>query len=300
MESLWSKWVVTRITDTNPEPCPYLGSDVAEERTLAKWVAKVKGQYRRKTLPEQDIERISSLPGWSWGKKQDAKFNSRAEKWSTWVRVHGKTPKDNNQATVEERPLARWANRYQVLYKKDKLPEYQFIALNQLHGWVWRTTPIGDHGKGRGNMLFKTRVEQWKAFVEKHGRAPTKKESKEVYMWKNRIFNLLRKEKLPDAKVQLLSTLPGWDWSEATSELENYFRMARKWSSWVKFNEKTYPRAQSHNPVEAKLGEWAEWFLQMLKEKQVPEDFLERIHKLPHWTDYLTIMTLPCLKPGVS
>jgi hypothetical protein len=183
--------------------------------------------------------------------------------------------------------MMRRLTTYQILYKKNKLPEYQYIILNQLHGWVWRTASIGDNAQRRGNTIFTARVEQWKAFVQQHGKAPTKKESKELYMWKNRLFSLLRKEKLPDDKVQVLSTLPGWDWSEATSQEEACYRMARKWSSWVKFNEKTYPREQSHNPVECKLGQWARWFLQLVKQKEVPEELLAKIQKLPHWSDYL-------------
>lgn len=276
MESIWANWAVSKITDTNTHPVPYLGSDDQHERNLAKWYKTIKGKYVRGTLRNEEIERLEALPGWSWGKKRDEEFSRKAQMWAKWFEKRGQAPRDSVTASQGERMLARWAKKYQKLCNVKKLDDQHYKVLNEIRGWVW-TLP-----SSRTNVKFDQHLQQWSDYVVQNGAAPTKGP---LFKWFKRIIKMHEAGKLSQDRIQELEALPMWVWGDSTPE---WLKVARRWSSWVRLNEKVFPSPYSTtNPVEAKLGAWASQTKEQVFAGAVPTPIVEELGKIYMWKEYM-------------
>lgn len=270
MEQIWTTWASDKITEYGPEPVPYLGSDDETERRLAKWVTSIKNKFRRNTLSVEDIERISMLPGWSWGRKSDEEFGKKAHKWARYFERHGRIPGE------DEKHLARWATRVCKLKESNKLSPDQVSLLDNIPGWKWKTT--------HATTSFKQRVEDWNGYVNKYQTVPV---NGELHKWRMRMLKEQSSGKLPLDKFEQLSVLPGWAWE---TEEDRHVRTGRKWSAWVSSNQGTFPSPDSStNPVERELGEWACTAKDAYYQGQIGHDLLQALLKLPHWKAFIEI-----------
>ena len=286
MENQWVAWALSRISDQCPDPKPYIGSDDAVERQLAKWVQTVRRQKKRNTLPKDQEEAISRLPGWSWGKNNDEEFSRKVERWSNWYRkTGGSPPRNTSNASVEEKKLALWASRYRNCYRKGKLPEHYYPILNQLQGWSWETRSAKQSSCTKKQKSKGTMINKWEDFVTLNGHKPSKDENKPLYLWRKNVIKKYLSGALKEEQIERFSELPHWDWEDQTPVDQNIL-WCRKWSTWVKLNRKYIPQATSPNPRERELGEWAQYFEQMIRSGQVSDDLLKEMVKISYFKEH--------------
>lgn len=275
MESAWINWATPRITEDHPHPSPYLGSDDPVERGLAKWCRQIKSKMKRHTLSDQEINQYSLLPGWSWGRNADEEFNKRSQRWSLMCHMKGRAPRQHKDATPEEKALHRWELRIQQYHRDGKLPPHHYAVLNQIPGWRWREAPR--------SVPFVNRLQQWTEFVNTNRRQPSVLNAQEAELakWHQRMVSLYLQSKLPERKYQQLSALPGWSWSDVIDE-------AKRWSRWVQMNGGIFPSPSTvTNPMEARLGLWAENFRQDAIQGRFDQETTVRLAKVPHLQTFL-------------
>ena len=277
MERMWIDWAIPRITDAAPHPSPYLGSDDANERNLAKWVKMLRSKMRRGTISEDQKEKLEQLPGWSWGKNHDDEFQRKVRRWGMWYHVHRREPKIAKNSTEEEKCLQRWQSRIQQLHRKGKLPPYHFAVLNHMQGWQWKT---------KTTKSFDEWVDEWKEFASTHQRIPhaDANDTDEASLGKWRKQTLKTRSKLTKAREELLSNLPLWSWNNE----DELFEMARRWTRWVQVNEGVFPSPHStSNPTEAKLGAWAHDLRGALQHEMYPPIVVEKLTKISQLNKFL-------------
>lgn len=275
MDSAWSAWAITKINDTCQHPVPYLGSNDIQERNLAKWYQMMKGKFSRGSLNDEEINRLAALPGWTWAKKKDTEFSRKARLWSKWYLLHGSQPTVSKNSSKEERNLAQWASRYQKLYSQDKLDARQIEAFKSVDGWKWRDSNSKSH------ISFEQRMNSWIAFVQKYERPPT---DGPLYQWRKRMTKLFSENKLSDGKQHQLLNLPLWSWDDVEND---YVKMGKRWSSWVRLNQGVFPSPFSTtNHVEQKLGEWAYQMKQVVQNGEIPIEIIESFNKLYKWREF--------------
>jgi hypothetical protein len=279
MVQRWRLWALPLVSESRPTVIPYLGSDDHNERILAKWYKKIQGRFQRKTLQDEDIMRFEELPGWTWGKNRDAEFGKKAQAWVRFVRTQGRVPRKTNDASHEEKILAAWASRVQRAKNKGALPEQQVIQLDKTQGWTWKKSS-GPH------TSFATRLQEWKAFVNEHGRQPQKGEGP-LFQWRQRLMNDYLGGKLTQERQAVLSELEGWTWDEPNDIL----RQARKWAAWVRTNEGTFPSPDATtNEVEKRLGNFAVQVRNGIFDGTLPEDIKAQIPSISsYWVKFLEL-----------
>jgi hypothetical protein len=276
MDGIWSRWAMSQINETCQHPIPYLGSDNAEERHLAKWHQFMKGKYARGTLTNEEIEQLSSLPGWTWEKKKDSEFNRKAQTWSRWYALNKKVPSISKSSSKEERNLAQWASRCQKLYSQDKLSPHHSQILNQLEGWRWRSSGKKNH------TTFEQRIVEWNEHIQKFNNVPT---DGSLYQWYKRMCKMYNENKLSNEKIHQLQDLEHWSWGNVEND---FVRSGKRWSSWVRLNEGTFPSSHSTtNPVETKLGQWAEQTKQSIMMNSLPCEIIDNLNRLYAWRAYM-------------
>lgn len=271
---MWTRWAATKISEERPTIIPYVGSDDAQERVLAKWYKKVQGRYQRGTLDTMEAQTYESLPGWTWGRSRDAEFGKKAQQWARFYKINRAPPSASTTVSKEEKALASWANRVQVSKAKGTLPEQHKIILDKTDGWVWKTPGT--------SVTFNKRINMWTEFIDTHQRLPDKRDG-EIYQWKQRIVNDYFNGKLRSDRIEIISQLPGWSWGE-----NDPVRMARKWASWVRLNEGNFPSPRSTtNPVEVKLGTWAYEVKMGIMNNQIDQATQEELSKITFWNNFI-------------
>lgn len=277
MENSWVSWAIARITQECPHPSPYLGSDDPVERALAKWCRQMRAKMKRGTLSPQEIDHLSSLPGWSWGRNADEEFQKKLQKWSLFFHMYGKAPRNHKSASAEEKMLHRWELRVQQYFREDRLPPHHYAVLNQLPGWRWKAA-------SSRLIRFSERLQQWTDFVgsnRKHPSADNPDEA-ELARWQQRMVQQHAQGKLDDDKVQKLSGLVGWVWGDIIVE------EAKKWSRWVGSNEGIFPSEGSMtNPVESRLGSWARNVRAELLAGRIDQQTTTKLMNVPHFQTFL-------------
>lgn len=274
----WNHWVQNKISEEKQTIVPYLGSDDKQERLLAVWYKKVQGRHQRQKMTDEEIAMYETLPGWGWGKTRDAEFGKKAQAWARFYRLNGgKPPRASPNASSEEKSLANWASRVQRSKNKGTLPEQQAIQLEKTEGWVWKKS-IGTA------VSFKKRLEAWTAFVNEHGRMPLKSDDSDLFTWRQRMVANAIKGKMSEETQQQLSELPCWEWSA----VEHNIKIGKKWSSWVRLNEGSFPSPHSTtNPVEKKLGMWAVEMRDAIIQHKVDITICNELETFPYWKSFM-------------
>ena len=98
--------------------------------TLGSWLTTQRTAYKKKTLSQDRIRRLESLPGWSWDPLTD-EWNTNFQRLQAYVKKHQAYP------TQSYGPLGTWLNAQRAAYSKKTLSTDRISRLESLSGWLW-------------------------------------------------------------------------------------------------------------------------------------------------------------------
>jgi superfamily II DNA or RNA helicase len=245
-------------------------SQAADGFQLGAWVKKQRS--RRPTLPTERVQRLESLPGWSW--------DSLADRWEeNYAALQDVVARQGHadslyKAVEGERALGTWVNKQRKLYASSALSEDRIGRLEAVPGWSW--APRADQWTDAFAYL--------ESFVgrEHHARVPVDHEENgfRLGQWVTVQRHSFSGSKLGEDRVQRLESLPGWSWDPQTDKWEDGYRRLRNYADHQ-------GAAQLANDLvvdEYPLGAWAARQRSQYARAALDDDRVLRLEAIPGWT----------------
>jgi superfamily II DNA or RNA helicase len=188
---------------------------------LARWVINQRTRFNRGTLESARVERLASLPGWSWS-PDDAAWEEGFECLCRFARGNGCTRPPKNFKDADGYSLGSWAAGQRTAYKRGMLKASRIERLAAIPGWSW--DPYED--------AWEDGFERLRRFsdLNGHARVPSAHREQDGYSlgtWVNNQRSALRRGKLDASRVQRLAALPRWSWNPAEAAWEEGFERLR-------------------------------------------------------------------------
>jgi hypothetical protein len=166
-----------------------------------------------------------------------------------------------------------WLKRQRHLYASGAMPKGRAALLDRLVGFTW--TPDADR--------WGATYDQVAAFVDEHGRIPSRGDDSVLAAWLAAQRLQLRTDRLDPSRAESLARLPGWreSLSTARARVEWEARLAKlaRFQSRYGF----YPDRTSDNAAEAELGRWAHQQRGMYQRSDLSAPRIEALETLPGW-----------------
>ena len=176
---------------------------------LVAWIERSRSNYRKGTLPQDRIEALEALPGWSWS-PGDASREKYVDALWAFAREHGHTQVKQSHVQDGVR-LGTWVAGRRRYYKSGELDSAQVKLLEQLPGWSWN--PRADQELARQSE-FDQMVDALGMFREREGHALVPKKHCESGMrlgsWSASQRMAYAQGRLSPEEVAALEAIDGW------------------------------------------------------------------------------------------
>lgn len=175
--------------------------------SLWTWTHSQRSRYKKNQLSDSRVSKLESLsPEWKW--VDDDKWEIAFSKLQTFVSIYDSVTIPNNYRESDGFLLRSWIQKQRSDYSKGKLNEEKVAKLESVHpSWLW------DPHTDRWHQNY----DDLKFFLETNkGRYPSQnlksREEKSLNTWLERQRSLYRQSTLKQDLVQLLESLPDFEW----------------------------------------------------------------------------------------
>lgn len=170
---------------------------------LGSWVSTQRARHRRGMLPDEQREKLESLPKWSWDPISDL-WETSFELLKQYVAREGSAlvPHGHIESNIN---LGSWVLIQRQFYKKDKMPKDRVNRLESLAGWDW--SPQGSKTEENFQLL--------KQFIREHGNSDVTSvpdASPILKRWVKSMRSKYADGSLDPGLVESLKSLDGWRW----------------------------------------------------------------------------------------
>ncbi len=106
---------------------------------LGSWVTEQRKMYRVGKLSRKRIERLETVPGWTWNVREENNkmWRERLELLKQYTQKHGHPIVPRSYITEDGVKLGRWVGMQRDCYRQGMLSPARIAALESLPGWVW-------------------------------------------------------------------------------------------------------------------------------------------------------------------
>ncbi len=238
---------------------------------LGSWLSTQRMQYRSARLSADRVQRLETLPGWTW----DVHGGRWEEGFSALLRFvaregTARVPQDHIEGQVQ---LGRWLHRQRQAYFAGTLTQEREARLTALPGWTWEP-----HDARWESMLTLLQ-----AFAEKNGHAvvPTDERSGKLLLgrWVDRQRAFYRKGELSPERAARLEALRGWTWNRNESAWDTHYQAVERFA-----RREGHTRLQKHDvESELRIGMWAQNQRGKYNRGVLEPDRIARLEEVPQW-----------------
>jgi len=173
---------------------------------LGSWVATRRTEYNRGDLTSDRIEALDALPGWVWD-PLEKQFQEGLQHMRAYMAQTGRARVPNNYKDETGFNLGSWATSRRMEHRQGNLTSDRIEELAALPGWVWDGV----------EAQFEEGLQQLRAYVEREGHARVQATYKDktgfnLGGWVRYQRTEFQKENLSIERIEVMSSLPGWDW----------------------------------------------------------------------------------------
>jgi hypothetical protein len=230
---------------------------VQKSGSLGIWVTNQRIAYNKKTLSPDRVQRLESLPGWSWDPLVD-EWNKNFTLLKQYIAKHQAYPGQKSGS------LGIWVIRQRRAYIKKTLSPDRVQRLESLKGWSW--DPLVDEWNKNFTLL--------KQYIAKHQAYPGQK-SGSLGGWVTKQRSAYNKKTLSSDRVKRLESLKGWSWDPLVDEWNQNFTLLKQYIA----KHQAYPGQKSGS-----LGEWILTQRRAYKKKTLSPDRVKRLQSLKGWS----------------
>ena len=174
-----------------------------KEGVLAHWLNNQRTAWRKDLLSPERVERLASLPDWTWDWLADT-WEQNFAAFCEFHEKHGHWPRQK-EAGVKVRE-GKWATVQRTAWKNGKLSPEHAARLEALPGWSWGV--LSDTWEQNFAMVAE--------FYSKHQRRPRQRGSGDenrLAVWLGGQRGIHRRGTLAPARAARLEALTGMSWS---------------------------------------------------------------------------------------
>lgn len=250
-----------------------------ENAALGSWLAKQRSDARAGKLPLKRLRKLEELPGWSW-QPLDEKWLETFEILRQYADEFGYAkPPATKDFSYKGRPLGKWVSKQRAFYKSGRLDAERIALLEGLSGWSW--DPFNDE------WMSNYEVAKEIAIKLGHTRFPDSEINPRTGKPLNRwvIEQRSKKPNLPEEKLELLESLPGWRWNPSVERFEVGMSMLRDF-----LEEHGHSRVPKDWPEkeDVNLHQFVNTARGMYRSGEMPESRIREFESLESWTWNLT------------
>lgn len=243
-EDMWTKSFKNCVAwySVNKEH-PNMRSPVTAERKAGAFVNQQRFRYRTGKLPEERIQQLNSISGWSWDGRLDA-WNDKWREMADWITANQRWPTDTRDPA--ERRISKWLVKQRMGYHAKRLSQARIKALESVAGWTWDAMA----------QRWNDRASQAVRWYSQHREHPNKKSSfkdeRSLAAWIAGQRNKFRNGSLEREKIKTLESIDGWAWDAyEKSWADRYDQLVK----WIESNGDE-PDGSSMDSAEGELGSW--------------------------------------------
>jgi hypothetical protein len=180
---------------------------------LGSWVVVRRADYHSGRLDSHRVTALVALPGWSWDPRSESFISGLAEV-RLFVQEHGHCRIPRSHRTGSGFALGLWVGRRQDEFRAGRLEASRARALVAIKGWSWDT---------RADQ-FNRGLDELKEFVDVYGHARVHLDYRSpsgfrLGRWVNARRIAYRQGRLPEARIEVLSSIQGWEWNPGHGRL---------------------------------------------------------------------------------
>ena len=193
-------------------------NDDFRQKKLGVWAGGQRSNYKKRNLPQQRIEKLECLNGWSWNLIKDLWLKGY-QSLEIYFKENGSTRVPDSYKTGENFNLGSWAKTRRLDYKRGRLGQDKITFLEIFPDWSWDpnfddwlttyqevkelliSKSLHEIELGRTDPNLKTYA-GWLISQKRNYLAweNVNEESKPIY------------PKLSNEQISYLEKLPGWTW----------------------------------------------------------------------------------------
>jgi superfamily II DNA or RNA helicase len=242
---------------------------------LGTWISSRRGEKKNNNLPQDKIEQLDSLPGWTWDPIETA-FQEGFAYLQQYVAECGHARVPHRYKTEDKFILGKWISNRRTDKKNNILSHNKIELLESLPGWTW--DPI-ETAFQKGFAYLQQYVAEYG-----HARVPQIHKTEDDFTlgtWISSRRTDKKDNKLPQDKIELLESLPGWTWDPRLTGFQEGFVYLQQY-----VEEHGHARVPVNYKTESKfnLGTWISHRRKEQKNKKLPHDKIELLESLPGWT----------------
>jgi superfamily II DNA or RNA helicase len=239
---------------------------------LGKWIIRQRQRFSKGSMPHTQIEKLESLPNWSWDPLNE-NWKSSFENLKKFVEREGHARPAANYLENGER-LGLWVSQQRNRYKANRVLPNQKKLLESLPGWSW--DPLNENWMDLYSACLK--LESTNPMIRR-GSIP-----KELLEWMKDQRERHQNGQLSSERVRLLEQLSDWMWNPKTDLWQVIFNEFSKW-------------AESNNPntvsPEVEFGgasgrSWTDNQRTRYRTGKLTEDQISQLQSIPGWSWHRT------------
>jgi superfamily II DNA or RNA helicase len=178
---------------------------------LGAWVSSIRMRYKEGRVKPDRVKKVGSLPLWVW-RPEEANFQQAIYILKEYISSNGNSRVFKTFISSDGFKLGSWVFRRRGEYRKGKLAQNHIEQLEAINEWVW--DPL-EHE-------YEKAFSQLKQYVDSNGHSlvPQSFVTDTMFRLGNWVGNRRQEYKtgkLPPARVEQLSALPGWVWDVRNS-----------------------------------------------------------------------------------
>lgn len=184
---------------------------------LGTWVNTQRSRYAKNALDPERVERLGSLPEWSWDAREEAWIDGyrRLEKYAA---AHG-TSRVPRPTVVDGFKLGQWVGVQRANFAKGELSQERIARLEKLSGWSWEVK------SGLWEDGFRRLIE----YLDHHGgtypvQTYAEPDGYQLGAWVTTQRADYSKQRLTRERVEKLQVLKGWTWNSRDTKWEFGFQ----------------------------------------------------------------------------
>ncbi|UPM51150.1 Helicase associated domain protein [Synechococcus sp. A10-1-5-1] len=166
---------------------------------LGTFVEVNRRNYRINKIEPKRKQRLESLNGWVWNKKEEV-----WEETYTELKNYLNADKDNYPSPSHQ-TLGRWISAQRTAYRKGNLSQKRVKKLETIEKWCW-----DDNGRKEEDWM--NRFTSLKNHLKKNPNSTPNMGIEEHAQWIRSQKRMKKENKLSESKINLLESLRDWKW----------------------------------------------------------------------------------------
>ncbi|WP_293003767.1 DEAD/DEAH box helicase [Mycobacterium sp.] len=231
------------------------------------WTRNQRTAHLNKRMPARRVQRLESLPGWSWS-RPDTRWGDTFAELEQHLQQPGATYPSSG--TV----LGRWVFNQRGLFRRQQLDAQRAEMLAALPGWTWNVL----------DTQWDDNIAALSAYVAAsgHARPPQSHVTDSGFQLGRWVSDQRRqRRRLSDERRAQLQAMPGWTWNSREAQWEDFIA---KLAAFADEHGHSYPPRDPARPDLVKLNQTVISIRRPERKNRLSPEQRRQLEALPGWS----------------